>query len=102
MVVAMFKLGEAVCDALLKILWEESITGLALVNPDGTFLRANPSFCRIVEYSEAELRKRRFQDITDPSDVQADEEMAKMVATGEYPGYEMTKSYITKTKRNQP
>lgn len=98
----MLNLSDEICDVLLKILWEESITGLAIVQKDGTFVRANSTFCRIVEYTEAELKRLRFQDITDPSDLRADEEMAEMTAGGIYPGYQMSKNYITKTKRIQP
>lgn len=97
----MHRLEDNECGLLLETLWSESITGLALVNEDGSFRRANPSFCRIVEYTEVELKKLKFQDITSPEDTAADVEMARLVAAGEYPGYEMTKSYITKTRRHQ-
>jgi PAS domain S-box-containing protein len=63
-------------------LWDHSITGLALVAKDGTFLRANPAFGRIVEYTESELRSRSFQAITHPDDVRADQEMARDVGEG--------------------
>ena len=98
----MLRLSEAECGALLDVIFDNSITGLALVGEDGTFRRANPSFCRLVEYSEAELRRLRYQDITDPVDVRQDEEMAALVAAGEYETYDYHKSYITKTKRSQP
>lgn len=98
----MLNLSNEICDVLLKILWEESITGLAIIERDGTFLRANSTFCRIVEYTEAELKRLRFQDITDPTDIRADEEMAEMTAQGIYPSYQMTKNHITKTKKIQP
>ena len=98
----MQSLGDEECRAILSVLWERSITGLALVAEDGTFLRANPSYCRLVEYSEPELRRRKFQDITDPEDVQADVAMAAAVRSGSQTGYEMVKTYFTKTKRPQP
>lgn len=98
----MLNLSEEVCNALLKILWDESITGLAILEKDGTFLRANSTFCRIVEYTEAELKRLRFQDITDPRDNSAQQEMMDMTAGGTYPGFQMTKNYITKTRKIQP
>ena len=97
----MLRLSDDECSALLDILFDNSITGLALVNEDGTFRRVNRSFCSLTEYSEAELRKMTFQQITDPADVKADEEMAALVAKGEYTGYDMVKSYICKTRRIQ-
>lgn len=95
-------LDEPLAKQLLKILWEESITGLAIVKEDGTFWMVNPTFCRITEYTEYELKKLRFQDITTPKDVDADEEMARLTAKGHYRGYDINKGYITKTNRIQP
>lgn len=84
---------------LWDILWDNAIGGLAIVAEDGTFERVNPAFCRIVEYSEAELQHLRFQDITLPSDVEADVELSRQVRNGERKYYDMIKSYMTKTRR---
>lgn len=84
-------------EKLWSTLWDHSITGLALVARDGTFLRVNPAFSRLVEYTEAELRTRSFQAITHPDDVRADEEMARDVSEGRLAYYDMAKRYITKT-----
>lgn len=86
------------CPIVLDILWNRSMTGFALVGEDGRFLRANPAFCRLTEYTEWELQHKKIQDITDPSDVEADVKMAKLVSSGELEGYDMHKSYITKSK----
>lgn len=85
--------------SLWDVLWDNAIGGIAIVDKDGTFLRANPAFCRIVEYSEPELQSMKFQDISAPSDVEADEDMAADVAAGKRKSYDMIKSYITKTNR---
>jgi two-component system sporulation sensor kinase A/two-component system, sporulation sensor kinase E len=98
----MNNLSDDECRGLLTVLWERSVTGLALVAEDGSFLRANPSYCRLVEYTEAELRRRKFQDITDPEDVRADVDMAAETAAGRIVGYDMVKTYLTKTKRACP
>ena len=73
--------------------------GVALVAKDGDFLKVNPFLCEIVEYTESEILKRTFQEITHPSDLQADLEMVKKIILGEIPGYRMTKRYITKTNK---
>jgi len=80
-------------------LFENLDIGTALVSRDGNFLKVNPVFCEIVGYSESEILDKRFQDITHPSDVQADEEMSKKVILGEHPGYRMIKRYISKTNK---
>lgn len=84
---------------LWETLWKNAIGGIAIVAEDGTFIRANPAFCKIVEYSELELQEMAFADITTPGDAEADQEMARQVARGERDSYDMIKSYITKTNR---
>jgi PAS domain S-box-containing protein len=84
-------------DALLTTLWERSLVGVALVTKEGRFEFANEAFCRLVEYSEPELCKRRFHDITHPDDLAADVSMSRDIELRESDGYNMRKRYITKT-----
>ena len=84
-------------DALLTTLWDRSLVGVALVTKDGGFEFANEAFCRLTEYSEPELRRRRFHDITHPDDLAADVSMANDVAARQSDGYTMKKRYLTKT-----
>lgn len=85
--------------SLWDVLWENAIGGIAIVDRDGVFIRANPAFCRIVEYSEPELQKKTFKDISMPSDVSVDEELSAETAAGRRKSYDLIKSYITKTGR---
>lgn len=80
-------------------LWKNAIIGLALVDGDGTFIRANPRFCGLVGYSEYELQQRRWQDITHPDDLKADSEMSDRVILDNngVDEYTMSKRYLTKT-----
>lgn len=87
------------CKNLLDTLWMRSLTGYALVSKEGKFKHANPTFCKLTEYTEAELKEKTFMDITMPSDLHADLTEAKMVELGKSPGYDMTKTYITKRNR---
>jgi PAS domain S-box-containing protein len=82
-----------------KVLWQNGLVGVALVNEEGQFISANPAFCAFTEYSENELRTRRWQDITHPEDVTPDEHSAEEVMRGERDGYDMKKRYITKMGR---
>ena len=43
--------------------------GIALVGLDGAFMQVNDALCRMLGYTEAELRARSFQDITHPDDL---------------------------------
>jgi PAS domain S-box-containing protein len=84
---------------LWDTLWENAIGGLAILSKDGTFERANPAFCNIVEYSEYELQRMRFHDITHPTDVAAQVELSAQLASGKRHAFDMVKSYVTKTRK---
>jgi PAS domain S-box-containing protein len=68
--------------------------GMALVSPEGRWLKVNRALCAIVGYSEAELNARTFQEITHPDDLAADLEYFHRLSIGEIPFYEMEKRYI--------
>ena len=44
--------------------------GMALIAPSGQFLRANPTICQLLGYSETEFSELTFQDITHPEDLE--------------------------------
>lgn len=83
-------------------MFHRSMHGCALVTRDGGFIAANQAFCELTKYSELELTRRTFADITDPSDVKDDLDNAERVAEGKVASYEMLKSYVTKTKEIVP
>ena len=56
-------------DSLFQNAFEHAAIGMALVSPDGKWLRVNRSVCEITGYSEEELLQRPFQDITHPDDL---------------------------------
>ena len=70
---------------------------MALVAPDGRWLRVNRSVTEITGYSEQELLNGRFQDITHPDDVDADVENVEKMLCGEGSTYQMEKRYIHKS-----
>ena len=70
--------------------------GMALVAPDGRWLRVNPSLCRIVGYSSEELLATTFQAITHPEDLEIDIGFVKQMLDGSIPHYQMEKRYFHK------
>lgn len=86
-------------ELAFQIAFARAHTPKALVGRDGTFIAVNESFSKLVEFTELELQRKKFQDITDPDDVTDDEHEAERVAQGKIESYEMIKSYITKTKK---
>jgi diguanylate cyclase (GGDEF)-like protein/PAS domain S-box-containing protein len=79
--------------------FEQAAVGIARVAPDGRFLRINRRYCEIVGYSQQDMRRLTFQDITHPDDLNADLEYCRQVLTGEIQTYCMEKRYLRKDKR---
>lgn len=70
--------------------------GMALVAPDGVWLKVNPSLCSLLGYSEEELRKISFQDITHPDDLDADYYHLSQLLSGTISSYQLEKRYFHK------
>jgi two-component system, sensor histidine kinase and response regulator len=68
--------------------------GVALVSPEGRWLKVNRALCDLVGYSEAELLTRTFQDITHPEDLELDLENARRMIAGDTLSYQMEKRYV--------
>jgi PAS domain S-box-containing protein len=73
--------------------------GMALVAPDGRWLRVNRSLCETVGYTEDELLARTLQDITHPDDLDADLGQVRRMLTGDIPCFHMEKRYFHKDGR---
>ncbi len=73
---------------------EHSPIGMALVALDGSFMSANAALCDIVGYSEDELTRLTFQDITHPEDLDLDLAYVKQLLDGAIPAYRMEKRYF--------
>lgn len=76
--------------------FEDAAIGMALVAPDGRWLRVNRALCDIVGYSEEELLKTDFQSITHPDDLEADLAHARHLLDGEIDNFQFEKRYIHK------
>lgn len=76
--------------------FEHSGIGMAIVGPDGSWVRVNPRICEIVGYTEDELMRLTFQDITHPDDLENDLSLLNELAAGKRPSYQMEKRYFHK------
>ncbi|MCP4297437.1 MAG: PAS domain S-box protein, partial [Proteobacteria bacterium] len=76
--------------------FETAAIGIALVSPEGHWLRVNRALCEIVGYPEPELLTLTFQEITYPDDLEADLNYVNQMLAGEIPYYHMEKRYIHK------
>ena len=84
-------------DSLFQNAFEFAAIGMALVSPEGKWLRVNRALCKITGYSESELLERTFQDITHPDDLEADVANAQKMLAGETDTYQMEKRYFHKS-----
>ena len=86
-------------EARFRAMFENAAVGIALVAPDGRWLRVNEALCRILGYPVDELIKKSFQDVTHPDDLAADVENFNRVIAGEMDGYTLDKRWICKEGR---
>src|SRR5207237_7791266 len=82
-------------DALFRELFEGAPIGMALLALDERFLRVNASFCKMVGYSNEELRRRTAEDITFGDDIEPGRQLAQSLLAGT-PRYTGDKRYIHK------
>lgn len=79
-----------------RLAFDAAPIGMALVAPDGRWLKVNRSLCELTGYSEVELLQGSFQDITHPEDLEADLHYVEQVLADERRWYHMDKRYIRK------
>jgi PAS domain S-box-containing protein len=71
--------------------------GMALVDLQGNWLRANPALCDILGYAEEDLLQTDFQSLTYPDDLDKDLENVQGLLEGRHDTYQIEKRYIHKS-----
>jgi PAS domain S-box-containing protein len=79
---------------LFRLAFNDAAIGMALVATNGRWLKVNRALCEIVGYSEADLLKTTFQEITHPDDLEADLGCVRRMLAGEIRTYQMEKPYF--------
>ena len=67
-----------------------------MVGRDGSILRANNSFARMLGYSVEELKTRTFRDLTHPDDLATNLSVLNKTLVGEADSYSIEKRYVRK------
>jgi len=80
-------------------MFEENLLGMVMAGPDFHFFKANPAFCRMLGYTEQELTKLTFKDITHPDYLDHDVEGVNDLIAGKIPVYQTEKRYLRKDKK---
>jgi two-component system, cell cycle sensor histidine kinase and response regulator CckA len=76
--------------------FEESPLGMVLTSRDLQFIGANPAFCHMLGYTQAEMTSRTFLDVTHPEHRDVDRENVARMWQGEIPYYRTEKRYVAK------
>jgi PAS domain S-box-containing protein len=69
-------------EARLQQVFDHSSVGIVLVGLDSHFIRANPMAVKIFGYSEKQLRRMTFGDITHPEEIGRDAQKIKEMIEG--------------------
>lgn len=83
-------------EARFRSLFERAGVGIAMVAPDGGWIKVNSSLCEMVGYSQDELVQLTFQDITHPEDIDMDLNFLQQLVIGEIDRYQLDKRYLHK------
>jgi PAS domain S-box-containing protein len=83
-------------EARFRATFENAAVGAALVDRDGSILRANDSFARMLGYSVEELTTKTFQDFTHPDDLASNLSVLNKALVGEAERYCTEKRYLRK------
>lgn len=76
--------------------FEQAAVGIALVSPEGHWLRVNHKLCEMLGYSSHELLQTTFQEITHADDLYTDLTFVQRMLAKELDTYSMEKRYIRK------
>ncbi len=90
-------IADALDANLLPDIFNNAYHGIAIVGLDGKWLLVSKSLCDILGYSEKELLKTTFQDITHKDDKSLDFRKVSRLLKGEIKNYKTQKRYFTKT-----
>ncbi|HEV3072162.1 MAG TPA: diguanylate cyclase [Solirubrobacteraceae bacterium] len=76
-----------------ELVFEQAPIGMALLTPDGRWVRVNQALLKITGYSSDELLRKTFQEITHPDDLTLDAEHMRRLLVGEIRDYQIEKRY---------
>ncbi|MCA1784482.1 MAG: PAS domain S-box protein, partial [Desulfobacteraceae bacterium] len=85
-------------EALFRSQFEFGNIGIAITSPDRGWIRANDRLCRMLGYTESQLKKKTWSDMTHPDDLAADMASFNRMMEGKIENYEMEKRFFHKTE----
>ena len=82
-------------EAKFRTVFENSMVGNSMTGVDGS-LQVNESFCKLVGYTEKELKTKSWMDITHPDEIQQNSETIQSLLNGKISQAQFEKRYIHK------
>lgn len=82
-------------EAQLMSFYSLDLVGLAVTSPDRGWIRINDCLCRMLGYTEQELHKMTWSQLTHPDDLAADAEQFNRLLQNEIDGYSLEKRFIS-------
>ncbi|MFE3866497.1 PAS domain S-box protein [Flavobacterium sp. LS2P90] len=80
-----------------KSIFDQAAVGIAYIDSySGNFLEINKQYCNLLGYSEQEMKKKNFQSVTHPDDLEEDLMNLEKLKEGKIREYSMEKRYLTK------
>jgi len=81
-----------------KLACEKNPDPVSFVGLDDKFVFCNHAWCRLLGYSESELKEKTWQDITKKEDIGADQAEVNSIIAGSKEEYYLEKTYIRKDR----
>jgi diguanylate cyclase (GGDEF)-like protein/PAS domain S-box-containing protein len=86
--------ARAASERRFDLMMNNAAIGMALVAPEGQWVRVNGALCRILARSEEALLACTWQEITHPDDLEIDQQLVRQVQGGEINNYHLRKRYL--------
>ena len=83
-------------ETRFRSMFDSAATGIAICTPRGGYLQANPAFCRMLGYTEGELRERDFTAVTHPDELTRNFKLLNELLAGQRQSYILEKRYLKK------
>ncbi|BDU78199.1 sensor histidine kinase [Mesoterricola sediminis] len=77
-----------------EALFEQAAVGMAMVAPDGRWLRVNRKLCELLGYEPGDLARSSYQALTHPEDLTASTEAVARLMAGESRSESLPKRYL--------
>jgi PAS domain S-box-containing protein len=86
----------------LKTFFKLDLVGLTITSPEKGWVLINDCLCKMLEYSEQELREMTWVQLTHPEDLAADNAQFGRLLANEINGYSLEKRFISRSGKVIP